>query len=243
MKIPFVTFNRRIKEREGLYLAAIKEVLNSGNFLLGDGVKKLERNIERYLELKEKKVFAVSDGTRAIKIALQSLNLDKGDEIILPANTTSFCVAPLLGLGLTPVLADVDKNYVIDLDDIEKKITKKTRVIMPIHLYGRPCDMDKINELARKNELFILEDCSQSFGASYNGKKVGTFGDAAAISLYPTKNLAGMGDGGLVVVKESAADKIEKIGLAIRYKRMVFLRIFFPIVGWMISLQLELILI
>jgi len=193
---------RRVNKK---YFKGVKKSLNclekSGYYILGENVEMFERKASQYLGVKY--CVAVGNCLDALTISLKSLNLKDGGEVIVPSNTFYATVLAILRAGLKPVLCEPNINsYNIEANDIEKLITKKTVAIMPVHLYGCPCKMDEICKIAKKYSLKIIEDCAQAFGAEYHGKKVGTFGDLGCFSFYPTKNLGGFGDGGLIATND-----------------------------------------
>ncbi len=174
------------------------EVLKSGWFILGKNVENFEKSFADYLNIKH--CIGVNSGLDALTLSLKCLNLEKGSEVIVPSNTFIATILAILNNNLIPVLAEPDiKTYNIHPKEIEKNITSKTKAIIVVHLYGKPCDMPKIIEIADKYNLKIIEDCAQSHGASLNGVKTGNFGDLGAFSHYPTKNLGALGDGGSIV--------------------------------------------
>ena len=174
------------------------EVLQSGWFILGNNVKKIESEFSSYNKLKY--CSGVASGLDALTISLLTLDLEKGSDIIVPSNTYIATILSIILAGHNPVLVEPDINtYNINPALVEESITKRTRAIMVVHLYGKPCDMDPILEICKKNNLFLIEDCAQAHGAEYKGKKVGSFGDMAGFSFYPTKNLGCLGDGGAIV--------------------------------------------
>ena len=128
-----------------------------------------------------------------------AIGIKKGDEVITAANTAIPTISAIINSGAKPVLVDVDNNYLIDFKDLEKKISKKTKVIIPVHLYGKPCDMAKLRTISKKKNIKIIEDCAQAQGAKFKNKYVGTFGDLGCFSFYPTKILGGYGDGGFIL--------------------------------------------
>lgn len=176
----------------------IKNVLDSKKFILGDNTKNFEEEFAKFCGVK----FAacVSSGTAALFLSLSSLDVKKGDEVIVPSLSFIASATPILMLGATPKFVDVNKNnFTLEPKEVEKRITKKTKGIIPVHLYGHPADMDEINKIAKKNSLFVLEDAAQAHGARYKNKRVGSLGTAACFSFYPSKNLTVCGDGGIVV--------------------------------------------
>jgi len=176
---------------------AINSVLNKGLFVLGDNVKKFESEFCKYLN--SSYGYSVASGTDALHLALRAVEIKQGDEVITVPNVSAPTVSAIVAANATPVLVDIDDNYNIDVNQIENKITDKTKAIIPVHLYGKPANLYAILKIAKKYNLKILEDCAQAHGAEYHGKKVGTFGELGCFSFYPTKNLGAYGDGGFVV--------------------------------------------
>jgi dTDP-4-amino-4,6-dideoxygalactose transaminase len=180
---------------------AISRVLNSGWFILGKETEQFETNFARYLNAKY--CVGVANGTEAIALALMAYDIGEGDEVIT-TNLTAFpTITGILQAGAIPVVVDINEaDGLLDCSKIEGKITKKTKAIVPVHLYGQSCDMDPIVELAKQYQLKIIEDCAQSVGATYKEKKCGTIGHCGAFSFYPTKNLGAMGDAGAIVTND-----------------------------------------
>ena len=167
------------------------------NFILDEFVNKFETNFKKYI--KSKYSIGVNSGTDALIIALKALGLKKDDEVILPSLTASATVASVMSINAKPIFAEIDSNYLtINPEDIEKKISKKTKLIIAVHLYGQACEMIKIRKIAKKYKLFLIEDCAQSTGSKYHNKYLGNYCDIACHSFYPTKNLGGIGDGGMI---------------------------------------------
>ena len=156
----------------------------------------------------------VGNGLDALFLALKALGVGAGDEVIVPSNTYIATALAVTYVGATPVFVEPDiRTFNIDPTRIEEAITEKTKAIMPVHLYGQPCDMDPIMEIAKKNGLFVVEDCAQAHGATYKGKVIGSFGDAAGFSFYPGKNLGALGDAGATVTNnEELAKKVRALG-------------------------------
>ena len=180
----------------------IKSIRNSGQYILNKKVERFEKEVANYLNIKY--CTAVGNGLDALTIALLSLNLPSGSEVIVPSNTFYASVLSIIRAGLKPVLCEPDiDSFNITSDGIKKLINKKTSAIMVVHLYGNPCRMKEICSLAKENGLKVIEDCAQAFGSDINGKKLGTFGDVAAFSFYPTKNLGGIGDAGLIATNNN----------------------------------------
>jgi len=176
---------------------AVIRVLDSGKFILGDETEDFEEKFAKFCKVKY--AAAVSSGTAALFLTLKSLGLKKGDEVITPSQSFIATVTPILMLDAIPRFVDINsKNYTLEPKKIEKKISKKTKVIIPVHLYGHPANMDEINKIAKKNSLFVLEDSAQAHGATFNMRMVGSLGNASCFSFYPSKNLTVCGDGGMV---------------------------------------------
>ena len=177
---------------------SINRVLESGNYILGNEVKLFERDFSKYIGLKYS--IAVNSGTDALHIALIACGIKHNDEVLTVSNTAVATASAIVLANAKPKFVDIDKeNYLIDYTKIEKSITKKTKAIIPVHLYGNTVDMDKILKIAKKYKLKIIEDCAQAHGAKFKNKKVGSFGDASCFSFYPTKNLGALGDGGMIL--------------------------------------------
>lgn len=188
--------------------SAIKNVVESTQFILGPDVSELEKEIGQYC--KTKYAIGVASGTDALLLPLMAIGLTSGDEVITTPFTFIATAEVIAFLGAKPVFVDIDYDTMnIDSSKIEKAITKKTKAIIPVHLYGQCADMDPILEIAKKNNLFVLEDAAQAFGAEYKNKKAGTIGNAGAFSFFPSKNLGCYGDGGMIITNdEKLADKI-----------------------------------
>lgn len=156
----------------------------------------------------------VGNGLDALMLALKAFGISAGDEVIVPSNTYIATALAVTYVGATPVFVEpILETFNIDPNKIEEKITQKTKAIMPVHLYGQPCDMDPIIKIAAKYNLVVIEDCAQAHGAIYKGKKIGSFGDAAGFSFYPGKNLGALGDAGATITNnKEIADKIRALG-------------------------------
>ena len=180
---------------------AVLDVLESGAFILGPNVSALEKEIAAYVGTKH--ALAVASGTDALFLSLKALGIKEGDEVILPTLTFIATAEAVSYTGAKPVFVDSDPvTHNIDISGIEKAMTKKTKAIMPVHLWGLPADMDEVAAVAKKHGLKVVEDCAQAIGASYNGKKTGSFGDAAGFSFFPTKNLGAYGDAGIITTSD-----------------------------------------
>ncbi len=190
------------------YEKKFSEILKSGRYVSGENVQEFEKEFADYN--KAKFCISVGSGLDALRLSLLSLDLPKGSEIIVASNTYIATILPIIEFGFKPILVEPDiKTYNIDPIKIKEKITNKTSAIMITHLYGLSCDMDSIMEIVNTYKLKLIEDCAQAHGAEYDGKKVGTFGDCGCFSFYPTKNLGGIGEGGVVITQdEKIAEKI-----------------------------------
>lgn len=210
-KIPFTDLSGQYHSIKDDVDSAIKEVLDSGWYILGKKVELFEKNFANYCQVKQG--IGVANGTDAIHLALLACGVGKGDEVITVSNTATPTVLAITYTGAKPVFVDIDpESYTIDINKIEENITEKTKAILPVHLYGQPADMDPVLELAHKYDLEVIEDACQAHGAEYKGKKVGALGDVGCFSFYPTKNLGGYGDGGMAVTNnEELAEKLKML--------------------------------
>ncbi|RXF69201.1 DegT/DnrJ/EryC1/StrS family aminotransferase [Arcticibacter tournemirensis] len=190
------------------YKESFSEALESGWFILGEKVRRFEEEFATYCNIGY--CAGLASGLDALVLALRSFDFPPGGEVIVPSNTYIATILAVYHCGLIPILVEPDiQSYNIDPLKIEERISPKTCAILVVHLYGKSCDMDPIMELAGKYGLRVVEDCAQSHGAEYKGKKTGTFGDFGAFSFYPTKNLGALGDGGALTCSNSAL--IEKV--------------------------------
>ncbi len=191
-------------------LNQVKKSIKTSKFILKDDVSIFEKNICKYLKIKH--CVGLNSGTDALLMSLSQLNLKKGSEIITTPLTYVATISAILHVGAKPVFVDVGEDFNLDVSQIEKKITKNTKCILPVHLFGRCCDMNKINQLAKKYNLSVIEDSAQSFGSKIKGKFSGTFGDIGCFSLHPLKTLNVLGDGGFIVTNNSKyANKIRTL--------------------------------
>ncbi len=200
--------------------AAIQSVLDTGHFILGKTVSDFESNTANYLGAKH--AIGCASGTDALQVALMALDIGPGDEVITTPFTFVATVETIALLGAKPVYVDIESDtFNIDTTKIESAITKNTKAIIPVHLYGHAANMDPIMEIAKKHKLFIIEDTAQAMGTEYKGKKVGTIGDIGCISFFPSKNLGAYGDAGMVVTNnDQLAEKLRMIivhGSKVRY--------------------------
>jgi len=180
----------------------VLNVLNSGRYINGQNLKSFE---EEFADLcSTEYAVGVNSGTSAILLSLMALGIGEGDEVIVPSHTFIATASPAKFLGATLVYADIDpETYTIAPADVQGKITPRTKAIIPVHLYGHPCDMDPINQLARANNIYIIEDACQAHSATYKGRRTGSLGDIACFSFFPSKNMTVLGDGGMITTNDS----------------------------------------
>jgi dTDP-4-amino-4,6-dideoxygalactose transaminase len=189
---------------------AMKEVIKEQSFILGKEVSGLENEIASYCGTKY--AVGVASGTDAIQLALRAAGVGQGNEVITVPFTFIATAEAISNVGAKPILIDIDlKTYNMNPSLIEKAVSDKTKAIIPVHLYGQCADMDPILNIAAKNNLKVIEDCAQAIGAAYKGKKAGSMGDAGCISFFPSKNLGGFGDGGMVVTDDEAIFNMTKL--------------------------------
>jgi dTDP-4-amino-4,6-dideoxygalactose transaminase len=207
--IPILDLQAQYAALEERLDAAIKDVLRSGSFVLGPVVRDLEERLAAYCECRH--AIGVASGTDALHLALAALDLGPGDEVITTPFTFIATANTISHRGATPVFVDIDsRTFNLDPTALAAAITPRTRAILPVHLYGQPAEMGPIMELAERHRLRVVEDCAQAIGARYHGHRVGSFGDLACYSFYPTKNLGAYGDGGLVTTDDAAlAERVD----------------------------------
>ncbi|WP_406864159.1 DegT/DnrJ/EryC1/StrS family aminotransferase [Streptomyces sp. HUAS MG47] len=187
-------------------LDAVETVFSSGRLVLGDSVKGFEAEFAAYHGGGH--CTGVDNGTNALKLALEALGIGPGDEVVTVSNTAAPTVVAIISTGAVPVFVDIrEEDFLIDTDLVEAAITPRTKALLPVHLYGQSVDMAPLKAIAAKHGLKILEDCAQAHGARHHGELVGTMGDAAAFSFYPTKVLGAYGDGGAVLTSDEATDR------------------------------------
>ena len=209
MKVPFIDFKRQSPKMRKEIKIEVGEVLDSGRYILGEKVEEFEKKFAEYCKVKY--ALGVNNGTSALLLALLALDLKEGDEVITQPNTFVATVEAIVFAGAKPVLVDIDpKTQNLDTEKLKRAITKKTKVILPVHLFGQPSDMNAILRIAKKHKLFVVEDAAQAHGAEYNGKKVGSFGDMGCFRFYPTKVLGACGEGGMVTTNsKKLAEKMK----------------------------------
>lgn len=201
MQIPLINLKRQYESIKEEVDKEVLDVLSAGQYIMGKNVKEFEREVSEYIGTKHS--VSVGNGTDALIIALKALGIGRGDEVITTPFTFFATAESISFVGATPVFVDVDINtFNIDPAKIEEKITDKTKAIMPVHIFGQPCDMDEINEIAKKHNLKVIEDACQAIGSEYKGKKAGSLSDIACFSFFPTKNLGCAGDGGMIVTND-----------------------------------------
>ena len=189
--MPYVNLKKQAKEEISQLIKALKKVLHDSNFISGDETQKFEKNICKYLNIKY--CVALNSGTDALTLALSLVGVKRGDEVITPSNSFVASAASIAHLGAIPVFSDALEDYNIDPQDIEKKITKKTKAIMPVHLTGKSCKMDDIIKISQKFNIPIIEDSTQSIGTKLKNNIVGKFGEVCCISAHPFKILNAIG--------------------------------------------------
>lgn len=202
MKVPLLDLKAQYAGIKDEVLAAVSEVLDSQVCILGPKVEELERQVAELSDCRFG--IGVSSGTDALLAALMALEIGAGDEVITSAFSffaTAGCVSRV---GATPVFVDIDpRTFNIDPNQIERAITPRTKAIIPVHLFGQMCDMDPIMEIAHRHHLIVIEDAAQAISATYKGRKAGSIGAVGCLSFYPTKNLGGAGDGGMLVTNDA----------------------------------------
>ncbi|WP_027206782.1 DegT/DnrJ/EryC1/StrS family aminotransferase [Butyrivibrio fibrisolvens] len=211
MNIPFVSFKPMERELGEDIRAAFERVFDNSWYIDGNEDKEFEESFARFCD--SSYCIGVGNGLDALMLALKALGIGEGDEVIVPSNTYIATALAVTYVGAMPVFVEPDiRTFNINPDGIEDAISSKTKAIMPVHLYGQPCDMDPIMAIAEKHGLFVVEDCAQAHGAKYKGRVIGSFGDAAGFSFYPGKNLGALGDAGATVTSnKEIADKIRAL--------------------------------
>jgi dTDP-4-amino-4,6-dideoxygalactose transaminase len=191
--------------------AAVSRVMERGWYILGEEVAAFEKEFAAYLGVE--RAFGVGNGTDALHVALRALGVGPGDEVVTVSHTAVATVAAIELCGATPVLVDVDpRGFTMLPEQLEEVFGPKTRAVIAVHLYGRPADLDRVIAIARRHDVRVIEDCAQAHGSRYRGKRTGWFGDIAAFSFYPTKNLGALGDGGLVATNDpELAEKVKLV--------------------------------
>ncbi|MBI5699157.1 DegT/DnrJ/EryC1/StrS family aminotransferase [Candidatus Saganbacteria bacterium] len=210
MSVPFFDIKRQNSAIRAELLSAIEKTVDSGAFILGPSVTELEIFAAKYIGVKH--AIGVASGTDALHLSLRAAGINSGDEVITSPFTFVATAEAISYIGATPVFCDIEPNtFNLDSNKTLQKITKKTRAILPVHLYGLPSNMGPLLRIAKEHGLKVIEDCAQSIGAEYAGKKVGSLGDAGAFSFFPTKNLGCFGDGGLVTTNNDSLAELARV--------------------------------
>ena len=203
MTIPLIDLQAQYRGIKPEIDGAIERVLASGQFVLGPEVAALEQEIASYCGTRH--AVAVASGTDALELSLRAAGIGPGDEVLTSALGFFAVAEAILAVGAVPVFGDIEpRTFGLDPDDAARRITPKTKALLPVHLYGHPCAMEPLLELARARRLRVIEDCAQAIGATSQGRRVGSLGDAGCLSFYPTKNLGAYGDAGMVVTNDAA---------------------------------------
>jgi len=206
-KVPFVNYPEHYRRIWDEVMDAIKEALSKGDLILRDQLRQFEENIASFVGVKY--AVGVNSGTDALYLSLKAAGVGQGDEVITVAHTFVATVSSIVYCGAKPVLVDVGEDMNMDVNQVEKAITPKTKAIVPVHLNGRMCDMEKLGGIANEHDLLIIEDAAQALGAKFDGKKAGSYGLTGCFSFYPAKMLGAAGDGGIAVTNdEEIAEKI-----------------------------------
>ena len=198
MNIPLIDLKAQYESLSDELNKVTLDVLSSANYILGKNVIEFEKEFAEYIGVKH--AISVGNGTDALVLALKAMGIGEGDEVITTPFTFFATAESISAVGATPVFVDVRKDtFNIDTSKIEDKITEKTKAIIPVHIFGQAADMDEINEIAKKHNLLVIEDACQAIGGKYKGRNIGSLGDIACFSFFPTKNLGCAGDGGMIV--------------------------------------------
>ena len=217
--IEFANLKAQFERYQCEFEVAVLRTLRSGWYIMGRELETFEKTFADYLGVRY--CIGLNSGLDALTLAIRALGIGPGDEVIVPANTYIASVLGITENGATPVFVEPDEFFCLDADKIEAAITPKTKAVLPVHLYGQPCDMKAICAIAEKHGLFIVEDCAQSHGARLNGKLTGTFGTIGCFSFYPTKPLGALGDSGAVVTNDPIlADRLRMLrnyGSGVKY--------------------------
>lgn len=206
MKIPYLKFDPMHEELKNEITEKFQKVFAKNYYIMGEELENFEKEFARFCGVKY--AIGCGNGLDALVLILRAYKIGVGDEVIVPSNTYIATALAVSHVGATPVFVEPNiRTFNIDPNLIEEKITSKTKAIMPVHLYGRPADMDPINQVAKKYNLKVIEDCAQAHGARYKGRLIGTLGDASGFSFYPGKNLGALGDAGAIVTNDEELAK------------------------------------
>ena len=206
-EVPFVNYPEHYRRIWNEVMDAITEVLSKGDLILRDQLRQFEENIASFVGVKH--AVGVNSGTDALFLSLKAAGVGQGDEVITVAHTFVATVSAIVYCGAKPILVDIGEDMNMDVGQVEKAITPRSKAIIPVHLNGRMCDMGRLMEIANKHDLLIIEDAAQALGAKFEGKKAGSVGLTGCFSFYPAKMLGAAGDGGVAVTNnEEIAEKI-----------------------------------
>ncbi len=209
--IPLCDLKKQYQSLKAEIDAAMQEAAAQTQYILGPNVKQLEQEVAEFCGCRHG--VGVASGTDALHLALRALRVGPGDEVVTTPFTFVATTEAIGMVGATPVFVDIDPHtFNLRPDRIEAAVTPKTKAILPVHLYGQPCDMDGVTEIAERHGLYVVEDAAQALGGTYKGRKVGSFGEAGCLSFFPSKNLGGFGDGGMVVTNnDEVAQRVEML--------------------------------
>jgi len=201
MEVPLLDLREQFRQYKEEFIEAILHVGENARFILGKEVQELEEKVSQFLGCRY--AVGVASGTDALLLSLRALGIKQGDEVITTPYTFFATAGAIVNVGGRPVFVDINpETYNLDPDICEDAVTERTKAIIPVHLFGQSCDMDPIMEIAKQHNLAVMEDACQSIGCSYKGKMVGTIGNAGCFSFFPSKNLGGFGDGGMVTTDD-----------------------------------------
>ncbi len=221
--VPFVDLKAQFRSLREEVVPRVTRVMEEGSFILGPDVARFEENFAAYCDARH--CVGVESGTAALQLALEALGVGEGDEVILPANTYIASAIAVSAAGARPVLVEADATYLMDPARLADSLTPRTKAIVPVHLYGQAVPMDAILDFAREHGLFVVEDAAQAHGARFDGRRVGSFGNAGCFSFYPGKNLGAYGDGGAIVTNDAElADRLRLLrdfGQRRKYEHLV----------------------
>ncbi|MFH1509920.1 MAG: DegT/DnrJ/EryC1/StrS family aminotransferase [Candidatus Nealsonbacteria bacterium] len=207
MKVSFVNYKEQYQKLKAEIDKKMQETLKEGNLILREDVEEFEKKLASFVGAKY--AVGLNSGTDALILSLKAAGIKEGDEVITVSHTFMATIASIVHVGAKPILIEVGEDFNMDVDKIEEAITLKTKAIIPVHLNGRVCNMDRIMEIAKKHNLIVIEDAAQALGAKFNGKSAGSFGLTGCFSFYPAKILGSYGDGGAIVTdSEEIAEKV-----------------------------------
>ncbi|MBI4333105.1 MAG: DegT/DnrJ/EryC1/StrS family aminotransferase [Chloroflexi bacterium] len=204
-KVPFVNYPTHYHRLKGEIDGAITEVLSRGDLILRQQLRQFEENVASFVGAKY--AVGLNSGTDALQLSLVAAGIGPGDEVITVSHTFVATIAVIVHCGAKPILVDVGEDFNLDMDQVERAVTPRTKAIIPVHLNGRLCDMERLMKLAAKHHLIVIEDAAQALGASFGGKKAGNIGLTGCFSFYPAKILGGAGDGGMLTTSDQEIDR------------------------------------